>query len=60
MKVYESSIPKNGVDFKRVPEIKIKNSKLLNSGFEIGKEYQVIYGERKIILVLVDTNQEEK
>jgi hypothetical protein len=57
MKVYESSISKNGVDFKKVPEIKIKNSKLLNSGFEIGKQYSVVYEQGKIILVLVDTNQ---
>lgn len=54
MKVYESSIPKNGVDFKKVPEIKIKNSKLLNSGFEIGKEYSVIYEQGRIVLVLVE------
>ncbi|QQS34804.1 MAG: hypothetical protein IPM56_11080 [Ignavibacteriales bacterium] len=60
MKVYESSIAKNIGDFKKVPEIKIKNIKLLNSGFEIGKEYQVIYEEGKIILVLVVTHQEVK
>jgi Toxin SymE, type I toxin-antitoxin system len=51
MKVYESSHPTKG-DFKRVPQIKIKNSHLEKSGFEIGKEFTVTYQQDKIILEL--------
>ena len=52
MKVYESShLTKREV--KKVPQIKIKNSNLLNSGFEIGKEFAVVYQPGKITLVLV-------
>ena len=52
MKVYESS-HQTKKDFKKVPQIKIKNSNLLNSGFEIGKEFAVVYQPGKITLVLV-------
>lgn len=52
MKVYESSHPTMR-DYKKVPQIKIKNSQLSNVGFEIGKEYRVIYQPGKITLVLV-------
>lgn len=40
-------------DHKKVPQIKIKNSQLANSGFEIGNEYSVVYQPGKITLVLV-------
>ncbi len=53
MKVYESSHPTKR-DFKKVPQIKIKNVKLNNSGFAIGKEFSVIYQPGKIILVLIE------
>ncbi len=60
MKVYESTIA-NKRDFsrrdsyeKKVPQIKIKNSRLKNSGFHIGKEFEVIYQPGKITLVLVE------
>ncbi len=52
MKVYESS-HQTKKDFKKVPQIKIKNSNLLNVGFEIGKEFAVVYQPGKITLVLV-------
>ena len=52
MKVYESSHPTKR-DFTRVPQIKIKNFQLVNSGFEVGKEFAVIYQPGKITLVLV-------
>ena len=52
MKVYKSYNP-NKRDAKKVPQIKIKNDMLLNSGFEIGKEFAVIYQPGKITLVLV-------
>jgi len=52
MKVYESSHPTKR-DYKKVPQIKIKNSQLVNSGFEIGKEFAVVYQPGKITLVLV-------
>jgi hypothetical protein len=52
MKVYESSHPTKR-DYKKVPQIKIKNSQLINSGFEIGKEFAVVYQPGKITLVLV-------
>ena len=52
MKVYESS-HQTKKDFKKVPQIKIKNSNLLNAGFEIGKEFAVVYQPGKITLVLV-------
>ena len=51
MKVYESSHPTKR-DFKKVPQIKIKNSQLEKSGFEIGREFTVIYEQNKIILQL--------
>ena len=52
MKVYESS-NQTKKDFKKVPQIKIKNSNLLKSGFKIGKEFAVVYQPGKITLVLV-------
>lgn len=54
MKVYESS-NQTKRDFKKVPQIKIKNSQLKNSGFDIGKEFAVIYQPGKITLLLVDS-----
>ncbi len=52
MKVYESCHRTNK-DFKKVPQIKIKNENLRNTGFEVGKEFAVIYQPGKITLVLV-------
>ena len=52
MKVYKSYSP-NKRDLKEVPQIKIKNDLLLNSGFEIGREFAIIYQPGKITLVLV-------
>ena len=52
MKVNESSHPTKR-DYKKVPQIKIKNSQLINSGFDIGKEFAVVYKPGKITLVLV-------
>ncbi|NLT51505.1 MAG: hypothetical protein GXX85_11360 [Ignavibacteria bacterium] len=54
MKVYESS-HQTMRDYKKVPQIKIKNNKLSNSGFFIGKEFQIVYLKNKIILKLVST-----
>ena len=56
MKVYKSYNP-NKRDSKKVPQIKIKNYFLLNSGFEIGKEFAIIYQPGKIILLLVAKEQ---
>jgi len=56
MKVYKSYNP-NKRDSKNVPQIKIKNSKLLFSGFEPGKEFTVIYQRGKIILLLVGKSE---
>ena len=53
MKVYESSHPTKE-DYKKVPQIKIKNDDLRKYGFNIGKEYAVIYQPGKITLVLVE------
>ena len=53
MRVYESSHPTKG-DYKRIPQIKIKNDDLRKYGFNIGKEYAVIYQSGKITLVLVE------
>lgn len=56
MKVYESShLTKR--NHKKVPQIKIKNSQLIRFGFEIGKEYAVVYQPGKITLVLVDKKE---
>ncbi len=52
MKIYEGSHPTKR-DYKKVPQIKIKNSQLVKVGFEIGKEYDVVYQPGKITLVLV-------
>lgn len=54
MKVYESS-NQTKKDYKKVPQIKIKNSQLKYSGFDIGKEFAVIYQPGKITLLLVDS-----
>lgn len=56
MKVYEGSHPTKR-DFKKVPQIKIKNSQLIRSGFEIGKEFRVIYQNNKIILEVVNSDK---
>lgn len=56
MKVYESSHPIKR-NYKKVPQIKIKNSQLIQSGFDIGKEYAVVYQPGKITLVLVDKKE---
>ena len=53
MKVYEGSHPTKR-DFTKVPQIKIKNKKLNNSGFRIGKEFKVIYSMNKIILQVIE------
>ncbi len=53
MKVYESSIP-NRRDFKKVPQIKIKNYNLVKAGFNIGKEFKIIYTSNKIILEIIE------
>ncbi len=52
MKVYESS-HQTKRDYKKIPQIKIKNSQLISSGFEIGKEFAVVYQPGKITLILV-------
>jgi len=56
MKVYYSSHPSKR-DFKKVPQIKIKNEELRNSGFTVGKEFAVIYQPGKITLVLVSSKE---
>ncbi len=53
MKVYESSHPTRR-EFKKVPQIKIKNYKLEESGFLIGKEFRVIYCTNKIVLEIIE------
>ena len=53
MKVYVSSHPTKR-DYKKVPQIKIKNDDLRKYGFNIGKEYAVIYQPGKITLVLIE------
>ncbi len=55
MKVYESTHPTKR-DFTKVPQIKIKNKKLFQYGFEIGKEFIVSYQSQKIILEVVNSN----
>ncbi len=55
MKVYESSHPTKR-DYTKVPKIKIKNKKLFQYGFEIGKEFRIIYQDQKIILEVVNSN----
>jgi len=55
MKVYESSHPTKK-DFTKVPQIKIKNKKLFQYGFDIGKEFRIIYQSKKIILEVVNSN----
>ena len=56
MKVYKSYNPLRR-DSKEVPQIKIKNDMLLNSGFEIGREFAVVYQPGKITLVLVGKSE---
>jgi len=52
MKVYESSTSKY---FIKIPEIKIKNRKLIKSGFSIGKEFAVTYDKNKIVLEIIQS-----
>jgi hypothetical protein len=52
MKVYESSHPTQR-DYTKIPQIKIRNKNLFRCGFEIGKEFEIIYQQNKITLVLV-------
>ena len=56
MKVYYGSHPTRR-DYKTVPQIKIKNEELRNSGFEVGKEFAVLYQPGKITLVLVGKSE---
>lgn len=56
MKVYESSHPTKQ-DYKKVPQIKIKNLQLKDSGFNIGNEFAVIYHPGKITLILVEKDK---
>lgn len=59
MKVYESS-NQDKRDIKKVPQIKIKNTTLRKFGFEIGKEFTVLYQPGKITLILVARNENNK
>ncbi len=56
MKVYESSYPTKR-DFTKVPQIKIKNSKLSKYGFTVGKKFSVLYQQNKIILTLIEDHK---
>ena len=56
MKVYESSHPTKR-DYTKVPQIKLKNKKLIQSGFDIGKEFRVLYQPNKIILLVVNSDK---
>ena len=58
MKVYESShpiyLPLAGKrDYTKVPQIKIKNKKLKECGFDIGTEFKIIYTKNKILLKVI-------
>ena len=56
MKVYESSYSTKSI-FSKIPQIKIKNKKLYNCGFEIGKEFKVVYQQNKITLIIIAKEQ---
>ena len=56
MKVYESTNT-NKRGLVKVPQLKIKNSKLEKSGFNIGQEYKIIYQQEKIILEIIKKGQ---
>ena len=58
MRVYKS-YHQNKRDSKSVPQIKIKNEDLLTSGFEIGKEFAVIYQHGKITLLLIASEEKK-
>ena len=57
MKVYESC-HQTKKDYKKVPQIKIKNEQLRNTGFDAGKEFAVLYQPGKITLVLIATEKD--
>jgi len=44
---------------KEVPEIKIKNKKLIKIGFRIGAEFTITYKRKKVILLLRDKKTSE-
>lgn len=52
MKVYESTYSTNR-NYSKIPQVKIKNKKLYNCGFVIGKEFKVIYQKNKITLIII-------
>jgi hypothetical protein len=54
MKVYESSHPLKR-DYKKVPQIKIKNQKLEECGFNIGTDFKIIYTKNRILLKVINS-----
>ena len=54
MKVYEAT---TGKSYRKVPEIKIKNRRLLHSGFPIGKKFSINYEKDRIILNLIQKDE---
>jgi hypothetical protein len=56
MKVYLSSNPTKR-DFKKVPQIKIKNKKLEQYGFTVGTQYKIIYTQNKILLKVISSEE---
>jgi hypothetical protein len=58
MKVYEGSYMLKH-NFKRIPEIKIKNKRLEEAGFKIGANFEVIYTKNKILLKLKEGGQND-
>jgi len=56
MKVYEGSIHLKE-DYKKVPQIIIRNKKLKNCGFDIGKQFAVLYQPGRITLVVISNDK---
>jgi hypothetical protein len=56
MKVYLSSNPTKR-DFKKVPQIKIKNKRLEQCGFTVGTQYKIIYTQNKILLKVISSEE---
>jgi hypothetical protein len=58
MKVYEAGHPTKR-DYKKVPQIKIKNQRLEECGFKIGADFKIIYTKNKILLKVISEVQND-
>ena len=54
MKVYKAHFGRTVV-----PEIRIKNNKLKESGFSVGADFQIVYENKRIVLLLCEKDNQK-